>query len=70
MKDGSLMDVYLISVVEIKSHGTMEITWISNGRLFDFHHGDRRLMELWKFDRHPLDVNFYVGINVILNKFV
>lgn len=39
----------------------MEFEWISSRRLFDFHHGDRRPMELWRFDGHPLDPNFYVG---------
>ena len=54
------MDVHLTSMAEVKSYGAMDVLQTSNGRPSDFHHGDRRPMELWKGDGHPLEVNFYV----------
>jgi hypothetical protein len=35
------MDVYLISMMEIKSHGAMEVSWTSNEGLSDFHDGSK-----------------------------
>lgn len=45
----------------------MNVLWTSNERPSNFHHGDRRPMELWKGDGHPLEINLYVGRNMSLN---
>ena len=31
----------LISTVKLKFHETMEVRWMSNGDLSDFHHGNK-----------------------------
>jgi len=35
------MEICLTSMMEIKSHGAMEIGWMSNGDLSDFHDGSK-----------------------------
>jgi hypothetical protein len=55
--DGCLIKVCLTSMMEVKSHRAIEISWTSNGRPSDFHHGDRPPMELWMFHGLLMDVH-------------
>jgi hypothetical protein len=35
------MEIYLTSMMEVKSHGAIEVSWTSNERPSDFHDGNK-----------------------------